>query len=181
VKYAYIRDNQHHYPIVRLCALLDVSTSGYYDWRNRPPSKQTTENQRITAKIRCLHKSSYEIYGSPNIHKDLLDEGEAISVNRVATLMRKANIKAKTAKRFIITTHSKNTLKPAPDLLKRQFTTHDKNQAWVTDTTFISTRKGWLYLACINDGALAEKATDRRYYSFRSRQYVCIKCLPTPT
>jgi len=117
----------------------------------RPPSQRSCDNQRITAKIRCLHKASHEIYGSPNIHKDLLDQGETISVNRVARLMRKANIKAKTAKRFVITTHSKNTLKPAPDLLKRNFTVVNQNQAWVTDTTFIATRKGWLYLATVLD------------------------------
>ena len=101
MKYAYIRDNHYRYPIVRLCVLLNVSTSGYYDWKDRPPSKRTQDNQRIIAKIRCLHKASHEIYGSPNIHKDLLDEGEIISINRTAKLMRDANIKAKTAKRFV--------------------------------------------------------------------------------
>jgi putative transposase len=151
VKYAYIRDNQYEYPIVRLCSLLEVSTSGYYDWKDRPLSKQTLDNHCLTAKICCLHKDNHEIYGSPNIHQDLLDEGEKVSVNRVARLMRASNIKAKTAKRFVITTHSKNTLKPAPDLLKRQFSTTQKNQAWVIDTTFIATRKGWLYLATVLD------------------------------
>jgi len=151
VKYAYIKDNPYRYPITRFCELLEVSTSGYYDWKKRPPSKRACENQRITTKIRCLHKASHEIYGSPNIHKDLLEEGEHISINRVATLMKKANIKAKTAKRFMITTHSKNTLKPAPDLLKRQLTASHKNRVWVTDTTFISTRKSWLYLATVLD------------------------------
>ncbi len=151
MKYAYIRDNQYQYPIVRLCLLLEVSSSGYYNWKDRPPSKRARDNQRLTAKIRCLHKDSHEIYGSPNIHKDLLDEGEKVGVNRVAKLMKKGNIKAKTAKRFVITTHSKNTLKPAPDLLQRQFTMTRKNQAWVTDTTFIATRKGWLYLATVLD------------------------------
>ena len=151
MKYAYIRENPYKYPIVRLCLLLEVSTSGYYDWKDRPPSKQTLDNKRLTTKIRCLHKSSHEIYGSPNIHQDLLEEGEEISINRVAKLMKAANIKAKTAKRFVITTHSKNTLKPALDLLKRQFSMTQKNQAWVTDTTFITTRKGWLYLATVLD------------------------------
>lgn len=151
MKYAYIRKNQQHYPIVRLCELLDVSSSGYYDWKDRPPSQRTIDNRRMTTKIRYLHKASHEIYGSPNIHKDLLEDDEHISVNRVAKLMRAANIKAKTAKRFVITTHSKNTLKPAPDLLKRQFSMKRENQAWVTDTTFISTRKGWLYLATVLD------------------------------
>jgi hypothetical protein len=38
------------------------------------------------------------------------------------------------AKRFVITTHSKNTTSPAPDLLKRNFRTKSINQAWGSDT-----------------------------------------------
>jgi putative transposase len=48
-------------------------------------------------------------------------------------------------------THSKNTTSPAPDLLKRNFRTKNINQAWVSDTPFIRTRQGWLYLATILD------------------------------
>ncbi len=151
MKYAYIRDTQGLYPVTRLCYLLEVSTSGYYDWRDRPMSQRAINNRQLTAKISCLHKASRELYGSPNIHQDLIEEGEAVGVNRVAKLMRAANIKAKTARRFVITTHSKNTLKPAPDLVKRQFNVNQKNKVWVTDTTFIATRKGWLYLATVLD------------------------------
>ncbi len=151
MKYAYIRDTQGLYPVTRLCDLLEVSTSGYYDWRDRPMSQRVINNRQLTAKIRCLHKTSRELYGSPNIHQDLLEEGEVVGVNRVAKLMKVANIKAKTARRFVITTHSKNTLKPAPDLVKREFNVNQKNKVWVTDTTFIATRKGWLYLATVLD------------------------------
>ena len=65
--------------------------------------------------------------------------------------MRSENIQSKMAKRFVITTNSKNTKSPAPDLLKRNFRTVNKNQAWVSDTTFIRTRQGWLYLAVVMD------------------------------
>lgn len=151
MKYAYIRENQHQYPVVRLCTLLEVSTSGYYDWKDRPPSRRNVDDRRLTTQIRCLHKASHGIYGSPNIHKDLLDEGEVVSLNRVARLMKAAGIKARTAKRFIISSHSKNTLNAFPDLLKRQFSVNQRNSVWVTDTTFIKTRKGWLYLATVLD------------------------------
>ena len=57
----------------------------------------------------------------------------------------------KVARRFVITTNSKNTMAPAPDLLQRQFKVERQDKAWVTDTTFISTREGWLYLAVILD------------------------------
>ena len=65
--------------------------------------------------------------------------------------MKVADVKSKVARKFVITTNSKNTLQPAPDLLKRRFTVNDVNRAWVSDTTFIATREGWLYLAIMLD------------------------------
>jgi len=50
-----------------------------------------------------------------------------------------------------MTTDSKNTLSPAPDRLQRQFDVSQHDKAWVSDTTFIATRQGWLYLAVIID------------------------------
>ena len=105
MKYAYIRETQYQYPVIRLCDLLEVSTSGYYDWRDRPMSSRVIKNQQLLAKLRCFYQASLRIYGEPRLHKDLLDSGEQLSQNRVARLMRQANIKAKTAKRFVITTH----------------------------------------------------------------------------
>jgi len=77
--------------------------------------------------------------------------GEACSVNRVARLMKAADIKSKMARKFVITTNSKNTAQPAPDLLQRRFRVNERDKAWVSDTTFIATREGWLYLAVILD------------------------------
>ena len=131
--------------------MLEVSPSGYHDWLDRPQSHRSQENKRLTEKIAYYHQQSREIYGSPKIHIDLVDAGETCSVNRVTRLMKVADIKSKVAAKFVITTNSKNTLQPAPDLLQRQFIVNKSNLAWVSDTTFIGTRQGWLYLAVILD------------------------------
>ena len=151
MKYAFIREHCNHYKLARLCDMLEVSPSGYHDWRDRPASNRSRENKRLTTKIAYYHRQSRAIYGSPKIHEDLLDAGERVSVNRVARLMKVADIKSKMARKFVITTNSKNTLQPAPDLLKRNFSVDKQNEAWVSDTTFIGTRQGWLYLAVILD------------------------------
>jgi len=65
--------------------------------------------------------------------------------------MRQTNIQSKVAKKFVITTESKHSMKPAPDRLKRCFRTEEQNVSWVSDTTFIPTRQGWLFLAVILD------------------------------
>ena len=151
MRYAFIQSQQHKHPLNRLCSILNVSTSGYYDWLDRPVSKTQRTNQRLLTKIRCFHQSSRQTYGSPRVHQDLLAAGEHVSVNRVARLMKSAGIQSKMTKRFIVTTNSKNTLSPAPDRLKRNFFIVKPNQKWVSDTTFIRTRQGWLYLAMILD------------------------------
>jgi transposase InsO family protein len=137
------------YKIIRLCEVLNVSSSGFYDWLDRPESNRSRENRELTCKIKACHQRSRGIYGSPKIHKDLVAEGETCSENRVARLMQAADIQSKVARKFVITTDSRNTSQPAPDLLQRDFTTPRRDQVWVSDTTFILTREGWLYLAVI--------------------------------
>ena len=65
--------------------------------------------------------------------------------------MRAAGIQSKLRRKFVITTNSKNTSQPAPDLLQREFSVDRRDKAWVSDTTFIATREGWLFLAVIVD------------------------------
>jgi len=151
VKYAFIRKHQRQFTIQRMCSVLGVSSSGYYDWIDRPESRRSLSNRSLITKIRCFHQASRKTYGSLRIHRDLHDLGESAGINRVARLMKQAGIQSKMAKRFVVTTNSKHTMQAVPDHLQRQFKTDAPNRAWVSDTTFIATRQGWLYLAVILD------------------------------
>ncbi len=151
MKYAFIQSQSHAHSVCQMCKVLDVSSSGYYGWRSRPESNRAQENRQLISSIKHFHQASRGTYGSPRIHQDLLASGKTVGINRVARLMRLAGIQSKMAKRFVITTNSRNTLKAAPDHLKRRFNTIEQNKAWVSDTTFIPTRQGWLYLAVILD------------------------------
>jgi transposase InsO family protein len=151
VKYAFIQTQKKYYTITRLCDVLEVSTSGYYDWVDRPMSQRDVDNQRLTLKLHCFHQQSKQIYGSPNLHKDLLDDGEKVGIKRVERLMKKAGIQSKISKKFVVAKNSKHSHQVAENLLERNFRTGEKNVVWVTDTTFIHTREGWLYLATVMD------------------------------
>ena len=111
MKYAFIREQRPKHRLNILCSTLGVSTSGYHDWLERPLSKTARDNKRLVTKIRCFHKASRSTYGSPRIQKDLTNDGEIVSRQRVARLMKSVSIESKMAKRFVITTHSKNTIK----------------------------------------------------------------------
>ena len=151
MKYAFIRAHSDEHAVTRLCGLLGVSPSGYYTWFDRPESNRSRENRELTNKIHHLHQSSKEVYGSPKIPRDLVASGERCGVNRVARLMKQAGIQSKLSRKFIVTTNSRNTAAPAPDLLQRDFRVAKQDVAWVSDTTFIPTREGWLFLAVVLD------------------------------
>lgn len=151
MKYAFIKQHREEHKISRMCEVLKASPSGFYEWLDRPESIRAKENRRLTCKIVSFHRRSRGIYGSPKVHRDLMADGESCGVNRVARLMRQAGVQSKMARKFVITTDSKNTQAPAPDLIKRRFTVARKNLCWVSDTTFVATRQGWLYLAVILD------------------------------
>jgi putative transposase len=87
-----------------------VPTSENYDWLGRPTNKVTKDHSCLVTKIRCFHKASHSIYGSPRIHKGLIDDGENIIRQRVARLMKMYVIQFKMAKKFVITTHAMHTL-----------------------------------------------------------------------
>lgn len=151
MKYRFIQDHRKEHRINRLCSVLEVSTSGYYAWQRRPESQRSQANRRLLTHIHAFHRASRGIYGSPRIHQDLVAAGESCGVHRVARLMQRNGIQSKMARKFVITTDSRNTAAPAPDRLQRQFDVAAPNVAWVTDTTFIATRQGWMYLAVVLD------------------------------
>jgi len=71
-----------------MCAVLGVSSSGYYDWRNRPASQRQQANVTLLAAIRREHEASRQTYGSPRIHAALKQQGVRVGRKRVARLMQ---------------------------------------------------------------------------------------------
>jgi len=134
-----------------MCRLLNVSRSGYYAWLKRPKSRRRHENEKLGAKIHQIFDGSHRTYGSPRIHAELRFQGLSCGRNRVARLMRKLGIKAKTKRRFKATTDSKHNLPVASNLLGQDFEVAAPNKVWVADITYIPTQQGWLYLAVCMD------------------------------
>ena len=134
-----------------MCRILEVSKSGYYDWLDRPESNRARRHRYLLTRIRQAHIESRRLYGAPRIHAELADHGERVGKNTVARLMRREHIQSKVHKRFVITTDSRHTKKPAKNVLNGDFAAARANEKWVSDVTFIPTRKGWLYVAFIMD------------------------------
>jgi len=95
---------------------LDVSISGYYAWRKRPESSRERENRRLEVEIKAVQAASRQTYGSPGIHAELTVNGVSCSRNRVSRLMKEQGLKAKSKRKFRVTTDSKHSLPAAPNL-----------------------------------------------------------------
>lgn len=134
-----------------MCEVLDVSTSGYYDWRNRGPSDRDRKDAELLEEITQIWKESRRTYGSPRIHRELQDRGFTVGRNRVARLMRENGIRAKQAQVATQTTFSDHGKPVADNVLDRSFDDHEPDEVWLTDITYIDTDEGWLYLAGVLD------------------------------
>lgn len=150
-RFKFIDENRQIYPIQVMCKVLEVSRSAYYSWCNRLPSARQVEAQILADQISEIHDMSRRTYGSPRIHAELTGRGVSVSPNRVARIMRKIKIKAKTKGRFKTTTDSKHNLPVAPNLLNQNFKADQPDRIWCADLTYLRTMEGWVYLAVIID------------------------------
>jgi transposase InsO family protein len=151
MRFRFIEDHRAIFPVRVMCAVLEVSVSGYYAGRDRPESPRARANRALAAEIRRVHADNRAVYGSPRVHAALRGEGRRIGVNRIARLMRHHGIQGGHKRRFPRTTDSKHSLPVAPNLLDRQFTAAAPNRVWLADITYIPTGEGWLYLAVVLD------------------------------
>jgi putative transposase len=135
-----------------MCRVLEVSRSGYYAWRGRAPSVTAQRQVALTEQIRQVHAASRQVYGAPRVHRELLAADVRCARGTVAKLMRKAAIRSKRQRRFVVrTTDSRHGHPLAANCLNRRFERPQPNQAWVADITYIATGEGWLYLAAVLD------------------------------
>ena len=151
MRFCFIEDHRDAYPVRTMCAVLEVSPSGYYAWRDRPESARRVADRGLAADIRRIHADTRAVYGSPRVHAVLRTEGRRVSVNRVARLMRHHGIQGRYKRRVPRTTDSNHSLSIAPNLLEQEFTVAAPNQVWLADITYVPTTEGWLYLAVVLD------------------------------
>ena len=119
-----------------MCRCLKVSPSGYYGWRGRPLSVRARENQRLLDRIRVLHAQSDGVLGAGRIWEDLRDEGEQCGLNRVARLMRVADIQGIPCKKKHRSKSSGTRPADIENHLERDFAADEPNTKWVTDITY---------------------------------------------
>jgi putative transposase len=134
-----------------MCRVLGVSPSGYYAWRERPPSSRALKQAQLDSLVREIYIAEKGRAGSPRLVQRLRGQGHRAGRHQVARSMRRQRLRAKAARKYKATTNSNHSLPVAANLLQQNFHADRPNQAWVSDITYIATDEGWLYLAAVLD------------------------------
>ena len=152
MKYAWIKEHRDCFATVRMCRVLRVSRSAYYDWRKRTPSKREQKRQRIAQVAAYYHERSHEVYGYRKVHEDIMEEEKIDCCKEtVRKIMQGLGLFSCVKRKFVHTTDSNHALPVAANVLNRNFEATGPDQKWVADITYIHTMEGWLYLATVLD------------------------------
>ena len=152
--------------------VLGVSRSSYYRYLRFLKSEVYQERMEIITAIQSISKSFKESYGSRRVRYELQKKGFRISRKRTIKIMKEAGVKVRHKKKYKVTTDSNHELPVFENLLKRKFQVEGKDQAYVSDITYIWTNEGWLYLAVVID-LFSRKVVGWSMNSRMNAQLVC--------
>jgi putative transposase len=82
------------YTITTMCSWLGVSTSGYYDWCDRPESATTQRRASLAVVIKKIFEGSDATYGHRRVHAQLVRQSEAATPELVRSIMRELDLVA---------------------------------------------------------------------------------------
>lgn len=150
-KFELIDAQKANFPIVKMCEWAVVSTSGYYEWRDRPASATATRRGHLKRLVKAIFEHSDQTYGYRRVHAQLVRQSEQVSPELVRELMRELDLVACQPRPYRPTTTVPGDHGPIPDLVNRDFTAEAPGQKMVGDITYIPTWEGWVYLATVID------------------------------
>jgi putative transposase len=150
---AYQESDDEHVPsIMMMCRWMEVSRSGFYDWRNAPESATAKRRAELALIIGKSFDESNETYGYRRVHADLAAWGVPAGPELVRSIMRDLGLEPCQPKpwRFSLT-EGDGQEHDIPDHVNRDFTADAPGTKMVGDITYISTWEGWVYLATVID------------------------------
>lgn len=132
-----------------MCSVFQISRSSYYSWLKNGSTQ--AKSDQLRAKVKESFKKNKGHYGSPRLAIEMRANGVEVSRSTVARVMRSEGLIARPRAKYVHTTDSDHMYKIADNILNRDFRATRLNEKWVSDITYIHTRKGWTYLTVIID------------------------------
>jgi putative transposase len=138
--------------VERICRVLDVSASAYYERASGERSARVLEDERRLQVVRATHKKDYEAYGYRRTWKVLLRAGEQVPRCRVQRLMAANGIRgAKRRGKPWRTTTPDPLGTRRPDLVNRDFTARGPNELWLADFSYLRCWEGLVFFGFVID------------------------------
>jgi putative transposase len=144
--------------ITQMCSWLQVSRSGFYEWKSRPDSTATKRRNKLKLLIVKAFNYSDATYGYRRVALQLARWGVPAGPELVRALMRELGLEACQPRPWRPTTTQQGQAGPIPDLVARDFTAAAPGEKMVGDITYIPTWEGWVYLATVIDCATRKVA-----------------------
>jgi putative transposase len=145
----FVSEHAGAYPVKRLCELVEVPRSSFYEWASRPLSEHYLDDVELAREIYEIHVASRRTYGAPRVEGQLRHLGRRHSRKRVARIMAECGLVGAHSRRKW--RRGRANTAPAVDLLDRDFTAERSDERWVADITEFACHDGKLFLAGIKD------------------------------
>jgi transposase InsO family protein len=153
----FINENREMYGVEPICAVLPIAPSTYFTHRARlrdpslRPARQKRDEELIV-EIQRVYDENDQAYGAEKVWRQLLREKVQVARCTVERLMRKMGLKGVVrGKAFKVTTVADEAAQRPKDLVNREFSADAPNQLWVADLTYVSTWRGFVYVAFVID------------------------------
>jgi len=144
--------------VTQMCGWLQVSRSGFYEWKSRPVSAAAKRRRELKLLIAKAFEDSDGTYGYRRIALQLARWGVQAGLELVRALMRELGLVACQPRPWRPSTTQQGHAGPIPDLVARDFSAAVPGEKMVGDITYIPTWEGWLYLATVIDCATRKVA-----------------------
>ncbi|EFK2540227.1 IS3 family transposase, partial [Escherichia coli] len=146
---------REQYGVGPLCSELHIAPSTYYHCQQQRhhPDKRSARAQRddwLKKEIQRVYDENHQVYGVRKVWRQLLREGIRVARCTVARLMAVMGLAGVLRGKKVRTTISRKAV-AAGDRVNRQFVAERPDQLWVADFTYVSTWRGFVYVAFIID------------------------------
>ncbi len=153
---AFIDEYRGEYGVEPICGVLPIAPSTYHAYKAREVnpvlrSQRSQRDQELRGEIGRVWKENHEVYGVRKVWRQLNREGFTVARCTVARLMDEMGLEGVVRGARLRTTFPADAADRPRDLVERNFTAERPNQLWVSDLTYVTTWRGFVYVAFVID------------------------------
>jgi putative transposase len=152
----FIDDHRDVYGVEPICRVIPIASSTYYAFKAQEAdpslrSQRTKRDEKLKREIQRVWDENFQVYGAEKVWRQLNREDITVARCTVERLMREMGLEGTVRGRRCRTTIPAEEADRPRDLVERNFTAERPNRLWVSDLTYVSTWRGFTYVAFVID------------------------------